>query len=271
MEIKKFNENTNMMVLDEAFNRLISVLDLVNKNFILINSLYAGLEDRYESENVDLWNTNDSISVAKRELDVARNDWRQIIINIEEHFAYAYDRGAVNYDPQSLLQDTERMDYDLKRVIAICSNEDLMKYLEKIQEVNRDNNKQIQNELDLNRYDNLESYWNAENFEIFSKSVEAISSSMNYCRKELFNFVIKNQNEKLDENNIQKDDSKNEVVKLVQDISELEEQRSTIDKQISEKLNKLNTMLHNNEKNLENDFENNETKTDNKELNFNIE
>lgn len=258
MEIKKFNERTNMITMDEAFNRLMNVLDLVNKNLVLINSLNAGLEDRYERESADLWQTDGHIQLVKNGLKEYTNDWKQLIINIEEHFAYEYERGAVNYNPQSLLQDTERIDYDLKRVIAICSNEDLMKYFEKIEEVNRDNNEQIRDELDLNRDDNLESYWNSENFEILSKSVESISSYMSYCRNELFNFV-ENQKEKLDEN-------ENEAIKLVQEISELEEQRSIIDKKISEKISELNTMLQNNEKHIEDDFQKDEIQEDPKSI-----
>lgn len=205
MEIKKFNKNTNMMALDEHFDRLVNVLDLVNKNNILINSLYAGLEDRYERENADLWKTSYRVSSVKEELDKVKNDWRQLIVYVNEHFAYAYDRGNVNYNPQSLLQDTDKIDYDLKRVISICSDKDLKKYFEKIQEVNRDNNEQIQNELDWNREDNLESYWNADNFEILRKSVESFSSSMSFCQIRLLSFVEDHQIKKLDENNIKND------------------------------------------------------------------
>lgn len=200
MEIKKFNEYRNMIIVDEAFNRLMDVIDTVNKNCMLINSLYAGLELRGELQNVNSWKANDNNLSTKKTLDELNDGFRQLIVNVNEHFQFDYDRGAVKYNPQSLLQDAEKIDHDLKRTIATCSDEKLTKYFEKAQEITRDNNEKIRNELDFNRDDNLESYWNAENFEIFSKSVESISSHLSFCQKEMSNFVSESQKEKPNEN-----------------------------------------------------------------------
>lgn len=204
MEIKKFNENRNMMVLDEAFDRLMIVIDIVSTNSMLINSLYAGLVLRYELQNVNSWKSSDNNLVAKKTLNELNDGLRQLIVNLNEHFKFDYDRGAVNYNPQSLLQGAEQVDHDLKRVIATCPEEKLMKYFEKAQEIIGDNNGKIRNELDFNRDDNLESYWNAENFEIFSKSIESISSCISYCEKKLSDFV--NADKKEESNNNVKTD-----------------------------------------------------------------
>lgn len=196
MEIKKFNENRNMMVLDEAFDRLMNVIDIVGTNCMLINSLYVGLELRYELQNVNSWSLSDNNLATKKTLNELNDGFRQLIVNLNEHFKYDYDRGAVNYNPELLLQNTEQVDHDLKRTIATCSDEKLTKYFEKAQEITRDNNEKIRNELDFNRDDNLESYWNAENFEIFSKSVESISSRVSCCERKMFDFVNVNEKDK---------------------------------------------------------------------------
>ena len=268
MGIKKFDGNTNMMVVDDAFNRLMNVVDFANKNIALTNSLLAGLEERYNKQNNEsLWENSDRISLTKRSWIEATENWRELITNLEEHFNYAYERGHVKYNPESLLSNADEIDYDLKKVISMCSDEDLSRYIKKIKEVQSENNQQMQNELSQNRDDNLESYWTPENYRTFLKSVEDISSNISYCYNSLNNFVDEVQEIKANKNSASENNT-DKIVKIVQEISELERERMSIDNKINEKINELNTIIAKNVKNIEIEDNNEEVilNTDDKNL-----
>ena len=243
MSIEKFNSNINMMVVDEAFNRLINVVDLANKNIALTNSLLAGLDERYKKQNSEsLWENNNTISETKKCWNEATENWRELITNLEEHFNYSHKQGYVKYDPESLLSNVDGIDYDLKRVISMCSDDDLSKYIKRIKEVQTENNKQMQNELNQNNEDNLESYWTPENYRTFCKSLDDIINNVSFCCNNIKYFF--DDNKEIKTNNISENENINDkMTKIVQEISQLEQERMTIDNKINEKINELNSII----------------------------